>query len=99
VIITGAANQSWFKGQPRWPRGQYLGMRSSILCSTILRGLAVLNHTEVELQDFKVDHNKFLMLLCLSEYRNRQISNACNFGYGGAIFKKIDSFRSGEKVL
>jgi len=76
-------------------RGQYLGMSSSILCSTI----TVLNHTKVELQDFKVDHNKFLMLLCLTEYKNRQISNACNFGYGCLIFKKFSSFWSGEKVL
>ena len=32
--------------------------------------LKVLNHIEVELQDFKVDHNKLLMLLRLSEYKN-----------------------------
>jgi len=54
--------------------------------------LKVLNHIEVELQDFKVDHNKVLMLLRLSEYKNRQISNACNFGYGCQIFKKFSSF-------
>ena len=71
-------------------RGQYLVMSSSTLCSTILKELAVLNHIEVKLQDFKVDHNKFLMLLRLTEYR--QISNACNFGYGCPIVKKFSSF-------
>jgi len=52
----------------------------------------MLNHTEVELQDFKVDHNKFLMLLRLSEYKNRQISNGYNFSYACPIFKKFSSF-------
>ena len=90
VIIEGAANQCWFKGQPRWPQGSASGNELKYI---------MLNHTEVELQDFKVDHNKFLMLLRLSEYKNKQISNGYNFSYACPIFKKFSSFWSGEKLL
>jgi len=73
------------------PRCLHLGFSSSILCSTIFKILTVWNHVEVALQDFKVDHKKFIMLLCFkSEYKNRQTWNACNFSFLAMVvwFKK-----------
>jgi len=43
---------------------QHLVISSSILWSTIFK---VSNHIEADLQDFEVDHKKFIMLLHSSE--------------------------------
>jgi len=69
--------------------GQYLRISSSTLFLTIFKILTVSNYVEVELQDFKTVHMKFIMLLRLSEYKNRQTSNTYNFGCGCPIFKKL----------
>jgi len=53
--------------------------------------MALVLFVQVKLEDFKVIHIEFIMLLCLVDHKNKKTENACTFGYSERFSKKLGS--------